>query len=167
LHDESLIAALLTAVVGIAAIGGGLSGGRATDVFVRRFGRAWGRRLPGLCAGGLVCVMYLLVPQLSGLWMLIGMMIAIAFTIDFGLGATWASYQDIGGRHVASVLGCGNMCGNLGAAFFGKQIGALADRDQWNYVFYISAAAMALAACCWLFFDASRPISNDDSAAAA
>jgi nitrate/nitrite transporter NarK len=167
LADESLIAALLTAVVGVAAIGGGLAGGRATDVLVHRFGRAWGRRLPGLGAGLLVSVMYLLVPQLSGLWMLIGMMIAIAFTIDFGLGATWASYQDIGGRHVASVLGCGNMCGNLGAAFFGKQIGALADRDQWNYVFYISAGAMALASVCWLFFDASRPISNDDSAAAA
>ncbi|NKB16670.1 MAG: S-adenosylmethionine decarboxylase [Sphingomonadales bacterium] len=29
-----------------------------------------------------------------------------ALSIDFGLGATWASYQDIGGRHVASVLGC-------------------------------------------------------------
>jgi MFS family permease len=159
--DESLLAALLAAIVGIAAICGGLAGGRATDVFVRRFGRAWGRRLPGLCAGLLVCGMYLVVPQLSGLWIVVGAMIAIAFTIDFGLGATWASYQDIGGRHVASVLGCGNMCGNLGAAFFGKQIGALADRDQWNAVFYISAGAMALAACCWLQFDASRPIARE------
>ena len=71
-------------------------------------------------------------------------MIAIAFTIDFGLGATWASYQDIGGRHVASVLGVGNMCGNLGAAIFARLIGYLADQDQWNYVFWISAGAMAL-----------------------
>ncbi len=160
--EESLIAALITAVVGVAAICGGLSGGRATDVLVRRFGRTWGRRLPGLCAGLLVCGMYLVVPQLTGLWLFVGMMIAIAFTIDFGLGATWASYQDIGGRHVASVLGCGNMCGNLGAAFFGKQIGALADRDQWNAVFYIAAAAMALASCCWLLFDASRPIVREE-----
>jgi MFS family permease len=165
LSDESLIAALIAAIVGVAAIGGGLAGGRATDVFVRRFGRAWGRRLPGLCAGLLVCGMYLVVPQLSGLGVVVCAMIAIAFTIDFGLGATWASYQDIGGRHVASVLGCGNMCGNLGAAFFGKQIGALADHDQWNAVFYISAGAMALAACCWLMFDASRPISREDSRA--
>jgi nitrate/nitrite transporter NarK len=160
--NESLIAALITAVVGVAAICGGLTGGRATDVFVRRYGRTWGRRLPGLCAGLLVCGMYLVVPQLSGLWLFVGAMIAIAFTIDFGLGATWASNQDIGGRHVASVLGCGNMCGNLGAAFFGKQIGALADQDEWNTVFYISAGAMALASCCWLLFDASRPIVREE-----
>jgi MFS family permease len=162
--DESLLAALIAAVVGVAAICGGLTGGRATDVFVRRFGRAWGRRLPGLSAGILVGLMYLVLPQLAGLWLVVGTLIAIAFTIDFGLGATWAAYQDIGGRHVASVLGCGNMCGNLGAAFFGKQIGKLADLEDWDSVFYISAGAMLLAACCWGFFDATRPISSEPGA---
>jgi nitrate/nitrite transporter NarK len=102
--------------------------------------------------------MYLAVPRLPGLWVFIGAMIAIAFTIDFGLGATWASYQDIGGRHVASVLGCGNMCGNLGAAFFGGLIGYLADENRWNTVFMLSAGAMLLASLGWLLFDASRPV---------
>jgi nitrate/nitrite transporter NarK len=159
--DERLVAALITAVVGLAAIGGGLLGGRATDVFARRFGGAWGRRLPGMIAGVLVCAMYLVVPQLAGLWPFVGAMIAIAFVIDFGLGATWASNQDIGGRHVAAILGCGNMCGNLGAAYFGERIGYLADRNQWDSVFYIAAGAMLLAACCWFLFDATRPVVRD------
>jgi MFS family permease len=163
LGNKDLIAGWMTAVTGIAAMCGGMLGGRATDVFVRRFGRVWGRRLPGMCAGMLVAAMYLVVPQLPGLWLFIGAMIAIAFTIDFGLGATWASYQDIGGRHVASVLGCGNMCGNLGAAFFGGLIGYLADEDRWNTVFFISAAAMLLASCGWMLFDASRPVVADES----
>jgi MFS family permease len=158
--NKDLVAGWMTALTGVAAMTGGMLGGRATDVLVRRFGRVWGRRLPGLCAGVLVAAMYLAVPQLPGLWFFIGTMIAIAFTIDFGLGATWASYQDIGGRHVASVLGCGNMCGNLGAAFFGGLIGYLADEDRWNTVFLLSAGAMLLASCGWLLFDASRPISE-------
>jgi ACS family glucarate transporter-like MFS transporter len=161
-RNEAAIAALLTAVVQLAAMAGGLSGGRATDVLVRKYGRAWGRRLPGLCAGAIVCGLYLTVPHLAGLWWFVGMMIVIAFTIDFGLGATWASYQDIGGRHVASVLGVGNMCGNLGAAIYARLIGYLADQDQWDYVFWISAGAMATASCCWLLFDASRPIVREE-----
>ncbi|MEX2173653.1 MAG: MFS transporter [Pirellulaceae bacterium] len=161
LGNRDLIAGWMTAVTGLAAMCGGLSGGRATDLLVRRFGPVWGRRLPGMCAGLLVCGMYLVVPQLPGLWLFLAAMIAIAFTIDFGLGATWASYQDIGGRHVASVLGCGNMCGNLGAAYFGGLIGYLADENRWNTVFLLSAGAMALASCGWLFFDASRPISDE------
>ncbi len=167
--NKDLVAGWMTAATGVAAMCGGLLGGRATDVFVRRYGRVWGRRLPGLCAGTLVAAMYLTVPQLPGLWSFIAAMIAIAFTIDFGLGATWASYQDIGGRHVASVLGCGNMCGNLGAAFFGGLIGYLADEDRWNTVFLISAGAMLLASCGWLLFDASRPIdeATGESSAAA
>jgi nitrate/nitrite transporter NarK len=102
------------------------------------------------------------VPQLSGLWPFVAAMIAIAFTIDFGLGATWASYQDIGGRNVAAILGVGNMCGNLGAAMFGRLIGMLADNDQWNAVFYIAAGAMFTAACGWMLFNASRPVVREN-----
>jgi sugar phosphate permease len=156
--DKGVVAGLMTACTSIAAICGGMCGGRATDVLVRRYGRAWGRRLPGMFSGLIVAALYLLVPQLTGLWTFIAVMIVIAFVIDFGLGATWASYQDIGGKHVASVLGFGNMWGNLAAALFGWQIGNLAENGWWNSVFYISAAAMLLGAGGWLLFDATRPI---------
>jgi sugar phosphate permease len=161
--DKQVVAGLMTACTVLAAMCGGMLGGRTTDFLVPRVGQAWGRRLPGMTAGILVCLMYCVVPQLANIWVFIGAMIAIAFTIDFGLGATWASYQDIGGRHVASVLGVGNMCGNLAAAYFGRQIGYLADQGQWNRVFYISACAMLLAAGGWLLFDASRPIGEPRS----
>jgi nitrate/nitrite transporter NarK len=160
--NKDLVAGLLTALVQVSAMAGGLTGGRATDVFVRKYGRAWGRRLPGMCAGIIVCGLYLLVPRLPGLWWFVAVMIAVAFTIDFGLGATWASYQDIGGRHVASVLGVGNMCGNLGAAIFARGIGYLADHNQWNYVFWIAAGAMAVVSVGWFFFDASRPVVREE-----
>jgi MFS family permease len=157
-NTQRIVAGLLTAATGLAGMLGSVCGGMATDRFVNRFGRAWGRRLPGLCAGFVVAGLYLIAPNLSNVWLFVGTMIAISLSIDFGLGATWASYQDIAGRHVASVLGVGNMCGNLGAALFGWLIGLLADADRWNTVFILSAIAMTTLAVCWLFFDASRPI---------
>jgi sugar phosphate permease len=158
--DKGVVAGLMTACTSIAAICGGICGGRATDVLVRRYGRAWGRRLPGMFSGLFVAALYMLVPQLTGLWTFIVAMIVIAFTIDFGLGATWASYQDISGKHVASVLGFGNMWGNLAAALFGWQIGNLAEAGWWDSVFYISATAMLLGAGGWFLFDANRPIGS-------
>jgi MFS transporter, ACS family, glucarate transporter len=156
--DKLVVAGMMTALTGLAGMCGGLLGGVTTDRLVRAYGLAWGRRLPGLCAGCIVCCLYLLAPRLPGMWLFVAAMVAISFTIDFGLGASWASYQDIGGRHVASVLGVGNMCGNLAAATFAWLIGLLAQQDRWQTVFLISAIAMAFNALCWLFFDASRPI---------
>jgi ACS family glucarate transporter-like MFS transporter len=156
--DKVVVAGVMTAATGLAGMCGGLLGGTATDRLVQAYGLKWGRRLPGICAGCGVCCLYLLAPRLPNVWLFVGVMIAISFTIDFGLGASWASYQDIGGRHVASVLGVGNMWGNFGAATFAWLIGRLADHDRWHTVFVISAVAMAVNATCWFLFDASRPV---------
>lgn len=158
LGDKLVVAGTMTALTGLAGIFGGLLGGAATDHLVAAYGLRWGRRLPGVIAGCGVCCLYLIAPSLSNMWAFVGIMIAISFTIDFGLGASWASYQDIGGRHVASVLGVGNMWGNLGAGVFSWLIGKLADLDRWHTVFLISAVAMAANALLWSFFDATRPI---------
>ena len=161
--DKLVVAGVMTAATGLAGMCGGLLGGTATDLLVQAYGLRWGRRLPAMCAGGIVCLLYLIAPRMPNLWLFVGTMVAISFTIDFGLGASWASYQDIGGRNVASVLGVGNMFGNLGAAAFSWLIGYLADHDRWQTVFYISAVAMAINATCWFFFDATRPVVRTDA----
>jgi ACS family glucarate transporter-like MFS transporter len=156
--EKMAVAGIMTALTGLTGILGGLIGGASTDLLVRRFGLAWGRRLPGLCAGGIVCALYFVASQLHDVWLFVGCMVLVSFTIEFGLGASWAIYQDIAGRHVASVLGIGNMCGNLAAGVFAWLIGVLAEKGNWQTVFYISAVAMALNSVCWFFFDASRKI---------
>jgi len=161
--DKLVVAGMMTAMTGLAGMCGGLLGGATTDWLVKSFGLSWGRRLPGVCAGGVVFVLYLVASQIRDVWLFVGMMVAISFVIDFGLGASWAIYQDIGGRQVASVLGVGNMCGNLGAAVFAWLFGWLAQNNHWQVVFVISAAAMALNSLCWLFFDAARPIWKEEN----
>jgi ACS family glucarate transporter-like MFS transporter len=160
--DKLVVAGVMTALTGLSGMCGGLLGGAATDRLVRGYGLRWGRRLPGLSAGGLVCGLYLIASQLHDVWLFVGSMVLISFLIDFGLGASWAIYQDIGGRRVAAVLGVGNMCGNLGAAVFAWLFGLLAQHDRWQSVFVISAVAMAINSLCWLCFDASRPIWPDE-----
>lgn len=156
--SPEVLAGTLTALTGLGGMIGSIAGGAAADGFVAAHGLKRGRRLPGLIAGYLVCAMYLAAMRLDNIWLIVALMFAISFTIDFGLGASWASYQDIGGRQVATVLAVGNMFGNLGAAGFGWYIGALAKGDNWNAVFLIAALAMALYATGWLFFDATRPV---------
>jgi ACS family glucarate transporter-like MFS transporter len=156
--QPEVVIGLLAVLPAVAAIFGGLSGGAATDLLVRRYGRTWGRRLPGLMAGVIVSGLYLVATQCTTLWSFLAVIVVISFAIDFGLGASWASFQDIGGRQVAVVLGVGNMCGNLGAAFFGSYIGTLASGGHWTAVFLIAAAAMAINAASWALFNAARPI---------
>lgn len=152
------LAGILTAVVGLGGMLGSLTGGMAADRFVAHYGQKWGRRLPGLTAGIVSAVLYLIAMQTTNVWPLVALMIAISFTIDYGLGAVWAAYQDIGGRHVATVLGVGNMFGNWGAAGFGYYIGVLAKADRWPTVFLIASLAMLIYASGWLLFDARRTV---------
>jgi nitrate/nitrite transporter NarK len=114
--------------------------------------------LPGVIAGVLVAGLYLLAPRAPNVWWFIGSMAAISLSIDFCLGSMWATYQDIGGRHVASVLGLGNMCASFGSAAFTWFSGSLADHKQWNTVFLLAAAAMAVATVSWLLINPTRSV---------
>jgi MFS family permease len=154
--DEQVVAGLMTALTGLAGMVGTLLGGLATDGFVVRLGPVWGRRLPGVIAGVVVAGLYLAAPSLTNVWVFVGAMAAVSLSIDFCLGAMWATYQDIGGRHVASVLGVGNMCASFGAAAFTWYAGSLADHKQWNTVFLLAAVSMIVAAVSWLLIDPTR-----------
>lgn len=162
--DKRVVAGLCTALTLLGGVAGSLLGGFIADACHRRFGPIWGRRIPGMAAGSLAACMYLASQYATNVWAFTAAMVTISFLVDLGLGSLWATYQDIGGRHVASVLGFANMCGNLGAAWFGYRIGVLAKEDHWNLVFLISAAALFGMAFSWLFVDPTRPITREEPA---
>jgi MFS family permease len=154
--DEEVVAGLMTALTGLAGMSGALLGGLATDRLVLRFGPIWGRRLPGLIAAVLVAGLYIAAPHLPNVWLFVAAMAAVSLSIDFSLGATWATYQDIGGCHVASVLGIGNMCASFGSAAFTWYAGSLADHGRWTTVLHLAALAMVISGVSWLFIDPTR-----------
>lgn len=160
-------AGVATAAPLLAGMCGGITGGIAADMFRRRLGPIWGRRVPGLLAGTLAACGYLLCPLVTDVWVFVGLMLFISFTIDFGLGSLWATYQDIGGRHVGSVLGFANMWGNFGAGLCGWYYGQLADKQQLPLVFTISAVALLLMSASWLLVDPTITLPSTDKADAA
>ena len=162
--DEQVVAGLMTALTGLAGMAGTLLGGLATDGFVVRFGPIWGRRLPGVIAGVLVATLYLVAMQLTNVWLFVAAMAAISLSIDFCLGAMWATYQDIGGRHVASVLGVGNMCASFGSAGFAWYAGSLANDHRWNTVLALAATVMVVAAIGWLLIDPTHSVEPNERA---
>ena len=146
----------LAAVPGMASICGGVLGGLTTDWLVRTIGLSWGRRLTGIIATGGAAVAYLLCLMTGRLELLIILFAAIGFLIDFGLGSLWAVNQDIAGKHVSTVLGFANMCGNLAAAGFATVIGGFAKAGDWTTVFAIASVALFITMTCWCFVNPHR-----------
>lgn len=99
-----------------AGILGMVAGGWLSDLGMRRCGHRWGRAMP-IAAGrvlvGLAYVGCLLQPDPISITVL---MCLVALASDLGTAPVWAWTQDVGGRHVGSVMGWANMWGNFGAA---------------------------------------------------
>ncbi len=168
---ERSFMAMLPVVIGVI---GGFMGGKLTDVWATRFGVLWGRRLPILASrvlaiGGYVgCIGVSFLPTdhpLNSAWTVTLLCGVAAFATDFGAPATWAFAQDIGGRHVASVLGWGNMWGNIGAAvgplIYNFVLGETPKTTQWNWLFATCALAFAISGCCAFIMDATKPLLRD------
>ncbi len=152
-------------------------GGPLTDFLVRRLGLRWGRSLAVAGARSLAAVAYLVLLLEPNVWTATAAFAAVAVCTDAGTASVWAFNQDVGGRYVASVLGWGNMWGNLGAAVLPPLFewilrhgftGGGADAPEmlhWNAGFVTCAAAFLLAGLAALGIDASRRIDQDEDSA--
>ncbi len=155
-----------------AGIFGLLLGGMFTDFFTRTLGMRWGRSVT-MCASrvivGLAFVGCLVVdnPLAAALCLTL-----VGFATDLGTGAVWAFGQDVGGRHVGSVVGWGNMWGNFGAALSPVLLGIIVrtftdPTDGWQAAFLALALLQVLAAIAALGVNASRPLRPHDAHATA
>jgi len=166
---------LLAGVPLAAGVIGMLLGGKATDLLTARIGLKWGRRWPlfatkisGAAAYG-CCLLFSTLPTTSPLNSAVAFTICfcvVSFSVDFGNPANWAFKQDVGGRHVGSVLGWGNMWGNLGAAIspliYNFVLGEHPGLTDWNNMMLICLLAFVVAGICALGIDATKPIVSDE-----
>ena len=160
---------------------GMMSGGKVTDILAEKLGVKWGRRLPIAGSRVVALTAYLccvgittLLPENSPLntpWVFVGLFSVVAFSTDFGTPSIWAFTQDIGGRQVGSVLGWGNMWGNLGAAvsplIYDYYLGETPGLEEWNMMFLVCAGAFFFSGVCGLLLDATKPLLEDNVATAA
>jgi MFS family permease len=139
-------------------------GGWLTDGLTRVLGLRLGRMLPMALTRFTAVAAFLACCRLSDPWLVTALLAVVAFSTDLGTPATWAFMQDVGGRHVGSVLGWGNMWGNLGA-FLSPVVLQLLMRGEtpgdWNLAFLACAGAFLVAGVAALGIDATKPIVED------
>lgn len=151
----------------IAGFPGMLLGGVVTDGLVRVVGVRWARRIPWIVSKIIAVAAFAISPTLDSPWLVTAMMATVAFCVDFGNPATWAFTQDVGGKHVGSVLGFGNMWGNLGAAVSPILLIWISENYSWTAMFYTCAGLFTVSTICCSFIDAATPVIAEDRAALA
>jgi ACS family glucarate transporter-like MFS transporter len=162
-HEVSLVdRSWMTAVPTTVGIAGMFCGGWLTDRLVRGVGLRWGRRLPMSLTRFTAMAAYLICLALHEPWLVVAAFAVVSFSVDLGTPSVWAFKQDVGGRHVGSVLGWGNMWGNIGAALSPLALNAIAESQGWNAVFLACAAAFFISGIAALGVDATNPIAPDD-----
>lgn len=138
---------------------GTLSGGKATDWLMRRISLRGSRVLPIAISRFTAMAAYLVCLLDLSPWIAVVMFSIVAFSTDFGSPAMWAFNQDIGGKHVGSVLGWGNMWGNLGAAVAPSlMIGVIGEAHHWNMAFITCAIAFLIAGVASLGVDPAQSL---------
>ncbi|HMF15223.1 MAG TPA: MFS transporter [Gemmataceae bacterium] len=158
-HDVSLEArSWMTAVPTTVGIAGMFTGGWLTDRLVRGIGLRWGRGFPMSLTRFAAMAAYLACLGLHSPWAIVAVLAIVSFSVDLGTPALWAFMQDVGGRQVGSVLGWGNMWGNIGAAVSPLALNALAEAHGWHAVFLACAAAFLVSGIAALGVDATIPI---------
>jgi sugar phosphate permease len=158
----------MAAVPPLAGIAGMFLGGQLTDWLTHRVGLRWGRALPMGITRFFAAASYLVCLWLDSPWAATIAFACVFFFVDLGVSAVWAFTQDVGGKHVGSILGWGNMWGNVGAAiapqFYNRVLGEHPTVAQWNTMFVICAGMFVLSGISALGINATVPIeSSPDS----
>jgi ACS family glucarate transporter-like MFS transporter len=159
---ERSVLASIPLLVGWAGM---LTGGWVTDRLTRAVGRRWGRALPIAQSRFVAMGAYLIFLMHPGPYTATVALSVVAFATDFGSPATWAFSLDVGGRHIASVLGWGNMWGNFGAALSPPLLNAVLGPDRWDLLFLTCAGAFLVSGVCALGINAAVPIVRPDERA--
>lgn len=166
---------LLASIPPAVGILGMLFGGQFTDTLVSLLGLRWGRRFPLVLTRLTGALGYGLVlwfgqdwaPNWArSPWAFTWAFSLVTFSTDMGTGSVWAFKQDVGGRYVGSILGWGNMWGNLGAAVsplvYDHFLGETPSLGDWNNMFLVCMGAFIFAGVCALGVDATVPIAPPD-----
>jgi MFS family permease len=143
----------------LVGMAGMLAGGWVVDALTRWLGLRWGRCLPMALTRFVALAAFAACLGLHSPWAVTLALCVVAIATDLGTPATWAFMQDVGGAHVGSVLGWGNMWGNFGAALSPIMLGAIiGDAGRWDLCFLACAAAFLVAGVVSLGIDARIPI---------
>jgi len=145
-----------------------------TGFFLSRLARWMGgagaaRRLMAGLGFGLSGLMSILSPQIADPFFAMAILGVAGFANDLAMPPSWAASMDMGGRFAGTLSATMNMLGCLGGSlaplltpYLLKWTG-----QNWNAVFYVSAAAYFMGGICWIFLDSVTPLDKEPKEAVA
>jgi ACS family glucarate transporter-like MFS transporter len=161
-HLEATVGARMATLSLLGGIVGMVCGGYVADFAVRVLSLRWARSVPMAASRFLAMIAYVAALQFDSVWAVTAAFAVVSFATDLGTAATWSYAQDVGGRHVGSVLGWANMWGNLGAAIIAVLVPVLiaegGQEPNWDAAFILCAVGFLVSGLASLGVDASRPI---------
>jgi MFS transporter, ACS family, glucarate transporter len=136
-----------------------LLGGFTTDRLTRRFGVRFGRSSVGF-GGYLLAALAMLGGAVVTDPRTAAVLIAVAAAASmFTLAPSWAACIDIGGRHSGVLSAAMNTSGQIGGILSPIVLAYVVDIfANWAIPLYVMAGLYLMAAVCWLFIRADRPI---------
>lgn len=147
----------------VAGIFGLLLGGLFTDFATQFFGLRWGRAVAMGVSRFVVAIaffgcLFVDAPLEATLCLAI-----VGMATDLGTPACWAYGQDVGGKHVGSVVGWSNMWGNFGAAVSPVLLGVIVGMFEnvtagWQGAFLFCGVFNLVAAVSAIGINASKPL---------
>jgi len=147
----------------LAGIAGLLLGGVFTDAMTRSMGLRWGRAIAMCVSRVVVAIGFLGCSFVTDSIQATIYLAVVGFATDLGIAACWAFAQDVGGKHVGSVLGWANMWGNFGAALspviLGGIVGSFVElKTGWTAAFLFCALLNLVAAFAAIGINAKKPM---------
>lgn len=138
-------------------------GGLASDACVRRFGCAWGRRLPaiaGTFGSGFLLIVGARVAQAELAVILLGL---AAGSLNFALTNWWATVNDISPGDSGTLSGIMNTAGNLGGVVSPIMTPWIAGRFGWTRALDFAALMVISAGVLWLLIRSGSRESHAES----
>lgn len=163
---EIITRAWMLTIPAVGGVLGMLVGGPLTDRATAALGLRWGRSLPIAITRFGAAGAYLASLWANDPWVATFLYAAVWFFCDLGIASMWAFKQDVGGRYVGSILGWGNMWGNLAAAIAAPLYVAVLTKtptvQDWNNMFLMCAGAFVVSGFASLGINATIPIAPPD-----
>ena len=145
---------------GIACLAGGvLSDGLVRITGQKRLARAALPMLGCVVAAAAIFSIHLTASYLAA----VVLMCLTASAYDFGQGANWATWIDLGGRYAGTAAGFINSVGNVGNSLQGVIGAFMFTHYGWSALFTLYAAAFLTAGSMWFIIDPTKTFYREPS----
>jgi ACS family glucarate transporter-like MFS transporter len=159
-HLDSQTTAWLTSLPFAFGVVACLLGGSLSDVIIRRWGKAWSRRLVGVAGLTIAGLAIISVPRANDT-VTLGFLLTLAFFgNDLAMAPAWAAAADIGDRFTGVLSGMMNMMASFMAALEALWLGRLLKGHDVVLPFVLLALSYALGTLAWTGVDIRKTLGD-------